>query len=58
MYIKKASLEIFQIRHFRGRGILADLTVSKNAGTSYQIEIHFAVVNHFVKLVELSNCLK
>ena len=38
--------------------ILADLTVSKRPGTSYQIEIHFAVVNHlyrlfsFVKLVE------
>ena len=36
----------------------ADLTVSKRPGTSYQIEIHFAVVNHlyllfaFVKLVE------
>ena len=37
---------------------LADLTLSKRPGTSYQIEIHFAVVNHsyllfsFVKLVE------
>ena len=37
---------------------LADQTVSKRPGTSYQIEIHFAVVNHlyllfsFVKLVE------
>ena len=37
---------------------LADLTVSKRPGTCYQIEIHFAVVNHlyllfsFVKLVE------
>ena len=37
---------------------LADLTVGKRPGTSYQIEIHFAVVNHlyllfsFVKLVE------
>ena len=37
---------------------LAVLTVSKRPGTSYQIEIHFAVVNHFrllfsfVKLVE------
>ena len=26
--------------------ILADLTVSKRPGTSYQIEIHFVVVNH------------
>ena len=38
--------------------LLADLTVSKRPGTSYQIEIHFAVVNHlyllfsFMKLVE------
>ena len=38
--------------------LLADLTVSKRPGTSYQIEIHFAVVNHlyllfsFVKLAE------
>ena len=37
---------------------LADLTASKRPGTSYQIEIYFAVVNHlyllfsFVKLVE------
>ena len=37
---------------------LGDLTVSERPGTSYQIEIHFAVVNHlyllfsFVKLVE------
>ena len=37
---------------------LADLTVSKRRGPSYQIEIHFAVVNHlyflfsFVNLVE------
>ena len=37
---------------------LADLTVSEGPGTSYQIEIHFAVVNHlyllfsFMKLVE------
>ena len=37
---------------------LADLIVGKRPGTSYQIEIHFAVVNHlyllfsFVKLVE------
>ena len=36
----------------------ADLTISKRPGTSYQIEIHFAVVNHlyllfsFVNLVE------
>ena len=36
----------------------ADLTVSKRPRTSYQIEIHFAVVNHLyllfslVKLVE------
>ena len=35
---------------------LADVTVSKRFGTSYQIEIHFTVVNHlyllfsFVKL--------
>ena len=42
---------------------LADLTVSKRPGTSNQIEIHFAVVNHlyllffFVKLVETGNCL-
>ena len=38
--------------------ILADLTVSRKPGTSYQIEIHLAVVNHlyllfsFVNLVE------
>ena len=37
---------------------LADLTMRKRPGTSYPIEIHFAVVNHlyllfsFVKLVE------
>ena len=37
---------------------LADLTVSKRPGTSYQIEIHVAAVNRlyllfsFVKLVE------
>ena len=37
---------------------LADLTVSKRPGTSYHIEIHFAVGNHlyllfsFVNLVE------
>ena len=37
---------------------LADLTVSKRPGTSYQIESYFAVVNHlyplfsFAKLVE------
>ena len=37
---------------------LADLTVSQKLGTSYQIEIHFAFVDHlylsfsFVKLVE------
>ena len=37
---------------------LADLTVSERSGTSYQIEIHFAVVNHLyllfssMKLVE------
>ena len=37
---------------------LADLSVRKRPGTSYQIEIHFAVVSHlyrlfsFVKLVE------
>ena len=37
---------------------LADLTVSNRPGTSYQMVIHFAVVNHlyllfsFVKLVE------
>ena len=37
---------------------LADLTMSKRPGTSYQIEIHFAVVNRlyllffFTKLVE------
>ena len=37
---------------------VSDLTVSEGPGTSYQIEIHFAVVNHlyllfsFVKLVE------
>ena len=37
---------------------IADLTVSKGPGTSFRIEIHFAVVNHlyplfsFVKLVE------
>ena len=36
----------------------ADLTVSKRPGTSYQIEIHFAVINHsyilfsFMKLVK------
>ena len=36
----------------------ADLTVSKRPGTSYRIEIHFAVFNHLyllfsvVKLVE------
>ena len=39
--------------------VLAYLTMSKRSGTSYPIEIHFAVVNHliyilfsFVKLVE------
>ena len=38
--------------------LLADLTVSIRPGTNYQIEIHFAVVNHlyllfsFVNLVE------
>ena len=38
--------------------ILADLTVSKRPGNSYQIEIHFAVLNHLyllfssLKLVE------
>ena len=40
--------------------LLADLTVSERPGTSYQVEIHFAVVNHlyiyllfsFVDLVE------
>ena len=38
--------------------MLADLVVSKRPGTSYQIDMHFAVVNHlyllfsFVKLVE------
>ena len=26
--------------------LLTDLTVSKRPGTSYQIEMHFAVVNH------------
>ena len=38
----------------------ADLTVIKRPGTSYQIEIHFAVVNHLYLLfsfVKLSNCL-
>ena len=29
---------------------LADLTVSKRPGTSHQIEIHFAVVNHLYLL--------
>ena len=43
---------------------LADLTVSERPGTSYQIEIHFAVVNYlyilfsFVKLVEAVRHLK
>ena len=37
--------------------IAADLTVSKRSGTSYQIEIHFAVFHlyllfSFMKLVE------
>ena len=37
---------------------LPELSVSKRPGNSYQLEIHFAVVNHlyllfsFVKLVE------
>ena len=41
-----------------GRILLAGLTTSKRPGTSCQIEMHFAVVNHlyllfsFVKLVE------
>ena len=41
-----------------GTSRLADLTVSKRPGTSYQIEINFAVVNHlylffvFVNFVE------
>ena len=40
------------------RSVLAHLTVSERPGTSYQIEIHFAIVNRlyllfsFVKLVE------
>ena len=37
--------------------IQADQTVSKRPGTSYQIKIHFAVVNHGYLLLKLSNCL-
>ena len=35
--------------------ILADLTVSKRPGTSYQIEIHFAAVNHLYLLFSFVN---
>ena len=54
-----------QVRNWTRRNLilsdflqLADLTVSKKSGTSYQIGIHLAVFNHlylsfsFVKLVE------
>ena len=34
-------------------GTRLDLTVSKRPGTSYQIEIHFAVVNHLYILFSL-----
>ena len=36
----------------------ADLTVSKRPGTSYQIEIHFAVVNHLYFLFSLVNLVE
>ena len=44
--------------HLNNNNNPADLTVSKRPGTSYRIQIHFAVFNHlyllfsFVKLVE------
>ena len=49
---------LLEFKVCKGQPLLADLTVSKRPGTSYQIEIDFAVVNHlyllfsFVKLVE------
>ena len=38
--------------------ILADLTVSKTPGTSYKIEIHFAVVNHLYLLFSFVNLIE
>ena len=37
---------------------LADLTVSKRPGTSYRIEIHFAVVNHLYLLFSLAKLVE
>ena len=36
----------------------SDLTVSKRPGASYQIEIHFAVVNHLYLLFSFVNLVK
>ena len=36
----------------------ADLTVSKRPGTSYQIDIHFAVVNHLYLLFSFVSLIK
>ena len=66
MLVKNVSVTLRAMHHNHisyfslsiGHYILADLTVSKRPGTSYQIEIRFAVVNHlyllfsFVKVFE------
>ena len=55
---KQLSQYLCLVQSFLAYKYLAGLTVSKKPGTGYQIEIHFAVVNHLyllfslVKLVE------
>ena len=57
-YISESSAKIYMGKELNG------LTISKRPGTSYQIEIHFAVVNHlyllfsFVNLLKVRNCLE
>ena len=46
------------MRCFAGYIFLDDLTVNKRPGTSYQIEIDFAVVNHLYLLFSFAKLVK